>query len=412
MPLLNLTDAALRNLKTQKRQTFFDTSTPGFGVRCTPAGVKTFVIIYGPEKARKWEVIGRYDPRHLTLAKARKEGGDRLAAIRLGIKTDTPDLGFEEAYAQFLAHYQAKNRPKTVYEMERIVKRHLMPKFKRKMAADVSTADLTGIIDKLLDTPAECFATFVAARTIFRWLARRRTIERSPLENVPAPAQPIPRARVLTDHELRIVWQTCVAQDNLNPEFCRIVRLLMLTGQRESQIAKLQGEWIGRAHKRVAWPAAAMKNKREHTIPLAPLAFSIVASLPKEGYVFKARDKDKPFNGFSKCKAAFDERAQIAPWTLHDLRRTFSTGIAKLGVLPHIKEMLLAHSTAKDPVEAVYDLHKYESEMKSALQLWENHLQDLLSHTEGSDVGDIPRPHQKRPRPAKRGAKSARRAAA
>jgi integrase len=114
-----------------------------------------------------------------------------------------------------------------------------------------------------------------------------------------------------------------------------------------------------------------MKGKREHTLPVAATAMTILAPLPEIGFLFRARGKSTPFNGFSTCKAVFDERAKIAPWTLHDLRRTFSTGVARLGVAPHIKEMLLAHATAKDPVEAIYDLHTYESAMRQALEKWE-----------------------------------------
>jgi integrase len=376
MPLLNLTDAALRSLRPDTRQTFFDTATPGFAVRATPRGSRTFVIVYGPEKARKWEKIGTYPL--LTLSRAREEARNRLSLIQLGLRTDKPTLGFTEAYEQFLASYKAKNRPKTVYEMERIVKRHLMPKLRRKMVAEITTAELNEIIDKLLSTPAECAAAFTAARTIFRWLSRRRSIARSPLENVPVPVKTQPRARVLTDDELGVVWHACHTLGNINPELATIVKLLMLTGQRKGQIAKLRGEWIDREGKIVIWPAEHMKGNRQHTLPLAPTVMGILASLPKTGFLFRARGRSTPFNGFSTCKAVFDERAKIAPWTLHDLRRTFSTGIARLGVAPHIKEMLLAHSTAKDPVEAIYDLHTYEGEMREALEKWETHLRALI----------------------------------
>jgi len=380
MPQLNLTDAALRSLRPDKRQTFFDTATPGFAVRATPTGSRTFVIVYGPEKSRKWEKIGTY-PR-LSLSKAREEARNRLSLIQLGYRREKPVLSFEDAYAQFLAHYGVKNRPKTVYEMERVVKRHLMPKLKRTMVAEITTADLNAIIDKLLPTPAECAATFTAARTIFRWLSRRRSIERSPLENVPVPVKIQPRARVLTDDELCAVWHACHGLGNVNPELATIVKLLILTGQRKSQIAKLRGEWIDCDGKLITWPGEHMKGGRPHTLPVTTMAMVILAPLPKTGYLFRARGKTTPFNGFSTCKAVFDARAKIAPWTLHDLRRTFSTGIARLGVAPHVKEMLLAHATAKDPVEAIYDLHTYEGEMREALEKWEAHLKSLVANRE------------------------------
>jgi integrase len=381
---MRLTDLTVKNLVVEGGQrTFFDDSLKGFGVRVSPKS-KTFVLVIHRRNCNKWETLGRYPL--VSLAKAREEAKNRLSAIQLGLRFEEPTVIFSDAYETFLASYKAKNRKKTVYEMERIVKRHLMPKLRHELLTDITTDQCTKIIDKLIGTPAECAATYTAARTLFRWMARRRMMPRSPLENVPIPVNKAARSRALTDDELVAVWRACHSLDNLNPEFAAIVKLLLLTGQRKGQVALLAGEWVDRVAQRIAWPAEVMKGKRVHTIPLPPVAFAIVKPRPEKGFVFLGRDKEKPFNGFSKCKAELDERANIAPWTLHDLRRTFSTGIAKLGVLPHIKEMLLAHSTAKDPVEAIYDLHQYEAEMRDALNRWECHVRALLDKTGQADA--------------------------
>jgi integrase len=123
-------------------------------------------------------------------------------------------------------------------------------------------------------------------------------------------------------------------------------------------------------------------KKRQHSIPLTPMAAALLISPPK-GFVFPARGKDSAFNGFSKSKQAFDNQLDgVEPWTLHDLRRTFSTGLARLRVPPHIKEMLLSHVSAKDPVEAIYDRYNYMDEQREALLKWEAKLQALLSKQE------------------------------
>ena len=130
-----------------------------------------------------------------------------------------------------------------------------------------------------------------------------------------------------------------------------------------------------------------MKSKRRHSIPLTPTVARILSTLPQEDYVLRARGKNSPFNGHSASKAAFDKKLHgVQPWTLHDLRRTFSTGLARLRVPPHIKEMVLAHASAKDPVQAIYDRYTYEDEMREALQKWETWLQPLLLNEE-SDSG-------------------------
>jgi hypothetical protein len=127
-------------------------------------------------------------------------------------------------------------------------------------------------------------------------------------------------------------------------------------------------------------PEGFAKNSREHVVPLGPLALGVIEPLRSNGLLFPRRGcEDKPFCGFSKSKKSFDERLDgVAPWTLHDLRRTFSTGLAKLGVAPHIKEALLNHVDAKSEVEAIYDQYTYLPEMRAAMELWEHHVERLL----------------------------------
>lgn len=373
---MRLTDLTVKNLSVERGQrTFFDDTMPGFGVRVSPKS-RTFVLVIHRRGKNKWETLGKYPV--VSLSKAREEARNRLSTVQLRKGPEMPVMAFTEAYELFLASYKAKNRPKTVYEMERVVRRHLTPKFGHSLIAEISTHELATLIERLMPTPAECLATFKAARTIFRWAARRRILERSPLEGVEPPVKIAHRTRVLNDDELRIVWNTSNSLGNLNPEFATIVKLLILTGQREGQIAKLRGEWIDRDAKTITWPAEAMKSGRPHILPLASMALATLQALPRSGFVFRARGKETPFSGFSACKASFDRRVVIPHWTLHDLRRTFSTDIAKLRVPPHIKEMLLAHSTAKDPIEAIYDLHTYEPEMRDALGAWEAKLTTLL----------------------------------
>ena len=374
-----LTDLAIKSLPTPERgqRTYVDGAIPGFGVRVSPGGTKTFTLVHGPH--RKRTTLGRYPI--VSLAKARKAAQDILAARQLGIHHEAPRTTFEDGYALFLNVYKAKNRPKTVYEMERLVKRHLMPAFRRYQLVDLSTQDIAAVIEALVDTPTECESAFVSARTIFRWFARRKLIKASPLADLEPPARSASRDRVLTDTELAEVLRKAVDEDSI---FGEIVQLLIITGQRKSQIAHLRAEYIDHGGGLISWPAEAMK-KRPHSIPLTPMARAILPTTPTRGFLFRARGKDSPFNGFSTAKEDFDKRLEgVAPWTLHDLRRTFSTGLARLRVSPHIKEMLLSHVSAKNAVEAIYDRYTYIDEQREALLKWENHLQALLPTMEGS----------------------------
>jgi integrase len=373
MPRIALTELALRHLKPEGRTTYFDATTPGFALRATPGGARTFVIVHGPERARRWETIGHY-PR-VSLKEAREQARVRLAEIELGIKPEAPVMNFADAFSLFLITYRAKNTAKTVYEMERLVRRHLSPKLRHHAIGDITTEHLATLIEKLLPTPAECLALFTAARTVFKWAAGRRLITRSPLEGMQRPVRPATRDRVLSDAELTAVLR---ATSSDLSAFARIVQLLIFTGQRRSQIARLRVDYIDAKARTISWPSETMKSGTPHIVPYGKMAARILADLSEDGFVFGGLT-GKPFNGFGKSKAAFDKRVGIQDWTLHDLRRTFATGLAILGVAPHLIERLLAHTSGIiSGVAAIYNRHHFLPEMREALLKWEQHLAALL----------------------------------
>jgi integrase len=377
MAVITLTDLALKNLKLEKRATYFDASLKGFAVRVTTNGVKTFVIVHGKEHDRKWETIGRYDPNHLTLAKARKVAGDRLAQIRLGLREERPALTFEEAFDLFKQTHTSKNRERTAKDTERLIQKHLIPRLRRKSIADIDTHDVTQIIDKLLPTPGTCIHVFAAARLMFRWAAQRRLIDRSPIDNLPPPTTAVARARVLSSDELVIVYRKALAARFTGG---LIVRLLILTGQRRGEISALRAEYLDPGARTITFPAELTKNGRTHTIPYGDTVAGVLEKAEPTGYLFPARgtEGDRPYSGWSKLKTYL--KADIAPWTLHDLRRTFATNLAALDVAPHVIERILNHvSGTISGVGAIYNRHRYMDEMRDAMQRYESWLQALLS---------------------------------
>jgi Arm DNA-binding domain/Phage integrase, N-terminal SAM-like domain len=166
MPKIRLTDITLKNLKVPDHGTlsYIDTTLPGFAVRVSPSGVKAFTLVYGKERKRanlgRWPIV--------SIAKARKKAHDLLAERQLGIAHDSPKMTFEEAFTLFLTGYEAKNRAKSVYEMKRLINRHLMPKLKHRNLSSITTDDVASTIERMVSTPAEARALFTAARTLFR----------------------------------------------------------------------------------------------------------------------------------------------------------------------------------------------------------------------------------------------------
>jgi integrase len=381
---MRLTDITVRNLPVPERgaKIYVCDHFDGFGVRVSQAGTKAFVLTYG--KHRERVTIGRYPI--LGLAEARVEAKRILAERTLG-KHRPARLKASEALTRFLGEQKEKNRPLTVRYTEAILRNHF-PKILDKHLEDIRTDDVTNVTDKLLKKgqPAAANHAFTAIRTFLRWCVRRRYIHHSPIEGIELPAKAASRERTLTDDELRIVW---TAADELDGHFGVIVKLLILTGQRRSEIGGLQAEWCSipaapRANSQptICLPSEITKNGRVHSFPIGPtaaatLSSSITASTTS---IFPARGHDtKPFNGWSKGKLLLDQKAKIAPWTLHDLRRTFATGLQRLGVRIEVIEALLNHvSGTRAGIVGVYQRHHYQDEMREAVEQWESHLRTIL----------------------------------
>jgi integrase len=227
------------------------------------------------------------------------------------------------------------------------------------------------------------------AKTFFTWAQKKRYIVDNPTAGF-TPHSIVSRSRVLTDDELRAVWN---AAEEAEGHFGVIVRLLILTGMRRGECAALQTSWIHDST--IVLPKEATKNGREHVFPIEALATSILASaLPSDAStrLFPARGKSEtPFNGWSKGKVALDKLASIAPWTLHDLRRTFATNLAKMGVAPHIVERLINHVTGTiSGVAAIYNRHAYMDEMRAAIVAWEKRLTTILADKSSDDPAAPP----------------------
>ena len=214
---------------------------------------------------------------------------------------------------------------------------------------------------------------------IFNWAMREGLCDANPVSHTNDPSEGIkPRERVLMDQELVAVWKAC--QDD---DFGRIVRLLILTGCRREEIAALTWSEIDFATGVITIPGTRTKNHRALTLTLPPMALDILRSAPpRDGREFVFGKRGGPFGAWSYSSIALNGRITAAEgkplpgWVLHDLRRTFRTGLGKLGVPPHIAELCINH--VKGGVQAVYDKHRYEGEIASALAQWAEHVAALI----------------------------------
>ena len=352
------------------QKTHFDDALPGFGVRVSQGGAKSFVVMFG--KRRQLKTLGRYPA--LSLAEARREAKRVQADVEtLALPSaERPSLSFAEARERFLRDSAARNKPRTASDYHRLLHRHFA--FERSIS-DLSRSDIVDALEPLQGTPSEQQHAFVAIRTMMNWCARRGLIETSPVPPLRFAHQS--RERVLSDEELRTVWKR--AKDTGYP-YGSIIQLLILTGQRRGEIAGLRRTWI--KDNTFVLPPGFAKNKREHRFPIGPMTQKLIDNLPDTGdLLFPSRhDPDKAYNGWGKAKARFDAPLSIEPYTLHDLRRTYSSVMARIDVPIHVTERLLNHMSGTiSGVAAVYNRHTYVDEMRDSVAHYDAFLAKVVA---------------------------------
>ena len=384
----SLTDVFVRGTKPREHGSFnvFDTTMRGLCLRVSAAGTKSFCLIQGKQRTRTY--IGKYP--HITLADARSECRRILAESALGIIRPPPSMRVDVAVAAFLKDCEQRNKARTVADYKYLLERHLERRFADRSLDGIKTREVLNVTDGLRATPAEQNHAHTIMAIFFRWCFRRGHIERSPMERLQLPARLKPRTRVLDEDEIKAIWNVAGGQGGLG----NLVRLCILLGQRRSEIGNLRWDWINKKTRTITFPPEVVKNNRTHTIPYGPLVLEVIESNPSLGdFVFSGRDPAKPFQGWHKGKVLLDKALidaghTIAPWTLHDLRRSAATMWASMGAPPHIVERILNHATGQiSGVAAIYNRFNYIDEMRAILEAWENRLVQIT--TERPQQGEL-----------------------
>jgi integrase len=371
---MRITDITIKSLEAPQKgaRIYTDHVVPGFGVRVSQGGTKSFVLTHGARHQR--ETIGRVGI--VGLQEARNEAKRRLAEYTLG-KHKTRVVSWDGAKEEYLSEKVTSLKPRSHADYTYILNRHF--KYGASKLAELSPHDLRASLDRLSKTPAEQQHAFVILRAFIRWAHRKHYLDINPMERMQAPHSYVPRQRVLTNEELKRVW-TAAGDD----AFGKIVKLLILTGQRVGEITKLTGRMV--SEDAITLPSWLTKNSREHTFPLGTMAKVILnLSRSPDAYQFAAHGKTTHFNGHSACKSKLDRRCSVSEWTLHDLRRTFASGLASLGVALPVIERLLNHvSGSFGGIVGVYQRYDFLPEMREAVLRWESHVQELSENRQGT----------------------------
>lgn len=390
---IRFTDAYVRKLALPAGKTdhiAWDPDLPGFGVRLRP-GKASYVVQYRVGAKQRRKSLG--DVRKVTVEDARGIARKRFAQIELGIDPDAEEAKrrtdqeadsrtFEKMVELYLAAQEARLeqgtlRRNTYIAEERYLRRHCTP-LQGKPVSKVSFEDIASLIRKLIAAHGATSAARArgALSSFFAWCMRQGLgVKANPTIGTENPVYgKAPRDRVLTDDEIRIIWNNSLADD-----FGKIVRLLLLTACRRDEIGGLR--WSEITGAKLLLPKERTKPKRPHEITLQSTAVEII------GTVVRRNSRETLFgggaNGFNawsyntlalNARITAAEGKALAPWRLHDLRRTVRTRMSRLGVLPHIAELVLNHAGHKSGIGGVYDYHDFVPEIADALAKWEAHL--------------------------------------
>jgi integrase len=388
MPRIKLTKSAIDALPTPESDVvFWDLGVPGFGVKVTPKGRKVFIVLYRTggtgSRLRKY-TIGPYGrvTLHQARAAAQKvfaaklDGRDPAAEKRKARQRVVADHA-EELLESFIAQRLSQNR--SGGEIARLLRREMGKAWTGKSIHEITKRDVVEVISAIEERGAPIAAnkTLKAIKMFLRWCVGRAILDQSPAEGVPAPCKEIARDRVLSDQELA---QIIIVARKMHAPYGGIVELLALTGQRREEVARMTWDEVELVRRTWTLPRSRTKNGKGHVVHLSDESLDLLRRTDRrDGLVFPASG-GKPFNAFSKAKRELDQLSGVIGWRLHDLRRTCVSGMARLGVAPHVADKILNHQTGTiSGVAAVYQRHEFLSERREALDLWGAHVAKLIT---------------------------------
>ena len=379
MRLTNQSAAALQLPPGKDRLVVFDDDLPGFGLRISGGGSRQWVVQYRNALGQtKRESLGRVGL--LSATEARRAAGERLARAKLGEDPHAERakeraraaITFGHGIEPYLAAVTPNLRPASLSEAARYMRVVWKPLHRTPLHAVDRKQVAARLAEIARDAgPYAANRARAALSAHFAWLIGTGAADMNPVVGVPKPAPEERRARILTEDEIKAVLGACRDDD-----FGRIVRLLLLTGQRRDEVAGMAWAEIDLVGAVWKLPAERVKNGLPHDVPLSGAALGLLTEAPRlEGRTLVFGQGEGGFQGFSRAKAAHDKRSGVTGWRLHDLRRTAATGMNEIGVLPHVVEAVLNHiSGHRAGVAGIYNRAIYATEKRIALDMWAAYL--------------------------------------
>jgi len=287
-----------------------------------------------------------------------------------------------------------------IRERRRTLGRDILPRWGERRALEITKSDVNDLLDAKADrrdrarkgrtdgASVQSNRTFSLLTTLFNWAVSHDLVETNPTAGVRRRVKEVPRDRLLDDDELVRFWGAC---DAMGLPFGPLFQLLLLTAQRRGEVGGMRRSELDLEKRMWTVPGSRTKNRKPHSVHLSDLAIEIIERLPQIGdsdLVFTTNETT-PVSGFSGAKTRLDQLMDDPPeWILHDLRRTATSGMARLGVAPHVVDKILNHTAGTiRGVAAVYNRYQFEPEREAALEAWGRFVENLVQPSPSNVVG-------------------------
>lgn len=391
----------------------WDEDLAGFGLKVTPKGAKVFLYQYRlggrGSKTKRW-TIGKFGaPWTPDAARDEAKRLGRLVDQSIDPMVEMKErrrveatLGFTAYVETFTDGYLKTEWGDSWPQAKRQLEMHVIPHLGDTPMPDIGPDRINPVLDALRKRPALRRNVWAVMSKLFAWADKRDDIALSPMLKMDAPPSVKARKRVLTPDELVAVWRASYTLDDPRGA---LVRLLMITLQRRSEVAALPWPELSKDHAQWKLPGDRAKNGLDHLIPLSSLAIAELDNVgwKRRGLVLPCSTGTTPVSNFSDTKKALDEamlpilqeiaderadaagedrhEIELEPWRLHDLRRTGTTNIQALGFPIEVTERVINHHQGGETagIRAVYNLYEYLPEKSRALEAWATHLFELIN---------------------------------
>lgn len=428
MPNRTLTDKFIRSIRPApkgKRVHHWDKKVPGFGVRVTDSGHKSYVLyVRWPGGAPSRRRVGDVDK--MTLATARKRAKAWLDLVENKIDPKVKER--EELEALAARKKDEKHRRQTTFgkvaedwfehisyqrkarDVERDVRKVFIKEegWGNRPITDITREDVEAAVSKRKHTPGHVRNLLAYAKRLFTWATSvsRYNLKESPAEKVRIRAfvgdKGLIRTNTLSNEQLRALW---LAAEETPTPYSQFFKLLVLTGQRRNEVA--HARWREFDFRERLWtiPAERMKMKKPQAVPLTDEMVAVLQTLPRfdgpnNDYLFSTQAGKRPINSFGglKYRAIKTSKGEAKLigidslmlrhlglterpprdewWTIHDIRRTVRTNLSALRIPTTVAEMMIAH--APRGIQGVYDRYAYLDERREGFEQWAARLHSII----------------------------------